>query len=165
MSGKIRIKMGLIEVEYEGSEEFIKTELLGMVEAVCDLHKATVLLAGSHDTTSASQLGIESLPPKAPPLKLSSSSIAAKLECKTGSDLVLAASAYLTLVEQSESFERAQLLNTMKIATGYYKSSYSNNLSGYLQRLVAEGRLLQEATGRYALSSSAKRELEQQLAS
>jgi len=164
MSGKIRIKMGSVEIEYEGSEEFIKGELLAMVGAICDLCKATVSFAGSQDATSGPQSAIEPLSPEAPPLRLSPASVAAKLDCKTGSDLVLAASAYLTFVEHSDSFERAQLLDSMKSATGYYKSSYSNNLSKYLHGLVADGALLQEASGRYALSSLTRRELEQQLA-
>ena len=39
MTSKIRIKLGPIEVEYEGTESFLKEELPQLLEAVANLYK------------------------------------------------------------------------------------------------------------------------------
>ncbi len=49
MSSRLNLKMGPIEVEYEGSEIFIKTELLGFVEAILRLYQTMELPEESKD--------------------------------------------------------------------------------------------------------------------
>lgn len=39
MTSKIRIKLGPVEVEYEGNEAFLKDELPDLLSAVARLHK------------------------------------------------------------------------------------------------------------------------------
>ena len=38
MTSRIRIKMGTIEVDYEGSEEFLKNDLLGLLESIVTIY-------------------------------------------------------------------------------------------------------------------------------
>lgn len=82
MSSKIRIKIGEIEVEYEGTEEFLKKELPELLKTVSELYRP--LNAGGGSTF---------VPPSN--LQLSTANIAAKLDAKTGPDVVIAACAHL----------------------------------------------------------------------
>ena len=43
MTSKIRIKMGFIEVEFEGSEQFLKEELPDLLTGVSQLHSKSSL--------------------------------------------------------------------------------------------------------------------------
>jgi len=54
-------------------------------------------------------------------------------------------------------------LTEMKAATAYYKSSYSANLSKYLASLIKDKKLVESATGMYALSAAAATELKGKL--
>ncbi|MCE9612600.1 MAG: hypothetical protein K8R23_20555 [Chthoniobacter sp.] len=157
---KIRIKYGQLEVEFEGSEDFIKSELPELLETVTGLLKA----AGTEvaDTESGSVL-----PPSAgtsqPGLTLSTSSIAHKLGFKEGSDLVLAACAHLAFAQAKESFSRAEILKEMKAAKTYFKTSYSSNLSNYIQTLVKSNKLLEGSGGSYALHATTIADLKSKL--
>lgn len=153
MDARIRLKLGDLEVEYEGSESFIKSNLLALVS------EAIELLQERGDQIPKAQVS--------PPLKDSdkqfsgtTSTIASKLSAKSGPDLIIAATTRLTLVLGLESFSRQQLLDEMKSASAYYKKSYSNNLSSYLQRLVKSNDLIEAATDTYALSASKRTEVE-----
>ena len=44
MTSKIRIKLGAIEVEYEGSEQFLKEELPQLLTAVSELYAKSAAL-------------------------------------------------------------------------------------------------------------------------
>jgi hypothetical protein len=90
-------------------------------------------------------------------------SIATKINAKSGSDVAIAAAAFLQLVEGKESFSRQELLTSMKAATKFYKTGMSSNLSGYLNSLVG-GKLNQIGTGKYCLASAEHARLETALA-
>ena len=47
MNTKLRIKMGAVEVEYEGSDDFLKKELPGLLKAVLALHAKAVQVKGT----------------------------------------------------------------------------------------------------------------------
>jgi hypothetical protein len=160
MTSKIRIKLGPIEVEYEGSEDFLKEELPQLLEAVANLHKKSGITDASPQDQNQ---GGSSSTPKGQ-LQGTTGAVAAKLGSKTGPDLVLAAAARLTLVVGKETFTRKDLLAEMKTATAYYKATYRGNLSGYLNGLVKDGILLETAAQTYSLSASKKTELGKQLA-
>ena len=154
MESRIRIKLGQMEVEYEGSEAFIKQELLDFVEKVSALR---ITPSGGEAGGSG---GTDTLA-----VKLSTKSIAGMLECKTGRDLVLSAAAHFTLSRATENFTRQQLLTEMQTAGGgYYKKSYSNNMTKYLDGLVKDGDLKETSTGTYSLSADRRKTLEAQLA-
>lgn len=152
MESKIRIKLGPIEVEYEGSETFLKQELPDLIKTVTELYKSTGVAMINLDDKNI--LG---------KLQLSTTSIAAKLSCSSGPELILAAAAHLTLVQKLEVFSRKQLLDEMKTASGYYKTSYSDNLSTNLKNLLKD-KLNEPSSGQYSLSATARKELETRLA-
>ena len=156
MESKIRIKLGPIEVEFEGSEQFLKNELPDLIKTVSELHKASNIYAETptdDTTTDESGKGIQ----------LSTGSIAAKLTCKTGPELAVAAAAHLTLVKKTKVFSRKVLLGEMKTASSYYKSSYGNNFSNILSALL-KSKFNEPSTGNYALTAKAKEEVRSRLA-
>ena len=157
MDARIRLKVGNLEIEYEGSDSFIKSDLLALVSKAIDLIREQGVDITTIDDTS----GQQSIGGKT---SGTTSTIATKLGSKSGTDLIVAAAARLTLVMGLESFSRQQLLDEMKLATAYYKKSYSNNLTKYLQQLVKAGELIEAAKDTYALSASKRSELEKTIA-
>jgi len=156
MESKIRIKLGPIEVEYEGSESFLKQELPALIKTVTELSKSvgvTIADLQSTEDKDNSENGN---------LQLATTSIATKLSCTSGPDLVIASAAHLTLVKNIEVFSRKQLLDDMKTAASFYKSNYSGNLSTYIKTLLKD-KLHERTTGHYALSASARKTLESKL--
>lgn len=164
MTSKIKIRIGQIEIEYEGSEEFLKEELPDLLKAVTVLHKEAGGImpvnvpesepaTGSNPVTAfdGSNLG-------------TTNSIAAKLSAKTGSELAIAAAARLVLGSGLEQFSRKQLLQEMQNATQYYKSSYGSNLSKTIRTLVGDHRFIERAKDTYALKADVVKTLESQLA-
>lgn len=163
-TSKIKIKLGAIEIDYEGSETFLKEELPQLLAAVSELYSR------SRQTTIESDLSksdpvistdkSESTQRK---IEATTGSLAAKLSVKSGPELVLAAAARLTFVLGTETFSRQKLTDEMKTATAYYKSTYTKNLSQSLNSLVRDGKLNEPSQGNYALTASSIKDLEQKI--
>ncbi len=149
-NSKIRIKMGSIEVEFEGSEAFLKDELPIFLKTVSDLH------AEHNDLFEPSNEGKSENSQAESSNKIvgTTGSIAAKLAIKSGTDLIIASAAQLTFVQNKEKFNRKDILDEMKSASAYYKSSYGSNLTTYLNKLVKDGTFLETSSGVYAISAS-----------
>lgn len=160
MTSKIRIKMGPIEIEYEGSETFLKVELPELLKAVSNLYKESGL-AGKRSLETTEPLGGAGIDEtQATQFEATTNSIAAKLQCKTGSTLIMAAAARLTFVLDKEKFSRDDLFKEMQTASGYYKKTYGGgNLTKYLNRLIKNGKLNEPSKNNYSLSASMKSEL------
>jgi hypothetical protein len=157
-TSKIRIKMGEIEVDYDGSEEFLKTELPALLAAVSKLYAESgrglsvrpIDRPNAPGTNGAGSLG-------------TTASIAASLGCKSGSDLIIAAAAQLTLVQKKDDFSRKELLEACKAGKNYWKSTYGKNMSTYLATLVGNKQLNEVSDGIYALAAAEKQTLEKKL--
>ncbi|MBU6298185.1 MAG: hypothetical protein KGJ79_18195 [Alphaproteobacteria bacterium] len=162
MTSKLRIRLGEVEVDYEGDEDFLKKELLGFLKTAIELYRVSND-APRPDAAKAKPSGQHSSAHHG--LSLTTGSIAAKLESKSGSKLLKAAAAHLTLVKKADSFSRQQLLEEMQSATSYYRATYSNNLTKYIKTaLQKDGFLSEIAKGTYALNALARSELETTLA-
>ncbi|MBU2464624.1 MAG: hypothetical protein KJ844_11135, partial [Candidatus Edwardsbacteria bacterium] len=99
MESKIKIKLGGIEIEYEGSESFLKKELPDLIKIVTELYKSSKTPAppdGDDDSGEGEK--------DEGSIKLSTKSIATKLSCASGPDLIIAAAAHLTLVKNTPVF-------------------------------------------------------------
>jgi len=154
MSTKIRIKIGSVEVDFEGSEEFLKSDLMKLVTSVSELSKESGMVAPPDEPGLLDQKEGET------------DTIASKLACKTGPDLVLAASAHLAFTDGKKSYTRKEIHEEMKTATGHYKDSFSGgNLTRYFKGLVKKGKLNElTAKDTYALNQKTIKELRQKLA-
>ena len=158
MENKIRIKMGEVEVEYEGSEAFLKKELASILDAVAKLHSA-----GEHVTTSKKHESRDSGRRNVARNDVSTSVIATKLGSKTGPNLILAAGGKLTLVDGQETFSRDSILTEMRSASAFYKRTYVNNMTVYLKSLVKNGLLNEFGGEKYSLSGSGRTKVESAL--
>ena len=92
------------------------------------------------------------------------STYAAKLQAKSGTDLILAALLQCAKVDGKATLKRKDLLEAMKSAKTHYKATYSNNLSKYLESLVKSKDLNEVATDEYAISETKMKALEAQIA-
>jgi hypothetical protein len=159
MDSKIRIKMGQIEVEFEGTEEFLKTDLLSLLEKIAELYQKKQPNEGilpdeeSSSDSESSKLG-----------NVSITTIASKLKVKTGKELVIAACAYFTFVRGIHEFSRVQILKEMQEAKNYYQNNYSKNLTRYIQQLLTEDVVNETAAKKYSLRAHYKQKLEKELA-
>lgn len=159
MSSKLRIKIGEVEIDYDGSEEFLKQELPQLLKTAMELHRASETASGQTKKREVPKGGDSTT------VSLTTNSIATRLGAKTGGDLLLAAAAHLALVKETEPFSRTQLLEAMKSATNYYNKNYSTNLSGYIKSaLQKDGPLSETAKHTFALTATARASLEQKLA-
>jgi hypothetical protein len=152
MTSKMRIKLGPIEIEYEGSESFLKEEIPDLLSAVAKLYKESGVPANVQAHLGGGQ-----------PSGLaqgSTATFAAKLNVKSGPDLIVAACARMTLVSQQASFSRQQIIKEIQGATGYFKKTYINNLTTYLHQLVRVQKLVASADDTFALSIPTLKELE-----
>ncbi len=156
-TSKIRIKMGSIEVEYEGSASFLKKELPDLLAAVSKLYHESGQKDGE-TAESGSSGGKTNL------VHGTTGSFAAKLKVASGPDLILAAAAHLTLSKGKDVFSRKELTAAMQSATAYHKTTYVNNLSKYLKTLMKEDKLREPSTGNFSLSAEQRKKLEGQLA-
>ena len=162
MSTKVKIKIGSVEVEFEGSEEFLKSELMTLVSSISDIYKAVP--ADISAPPPSFHIPNEQEEQKTI-IQWSTDTIASKLSCKTGPDLVIAACAHLMFVAGKKSFTRKEIHEKMKTATAHYKDSFSGgNLTRYFKSLIKKGTLNELAGKTYALSQKTLTELRQRLA-
>ncbi len=159
MTSKVRIKAGNVEVEFEGSEDYMKDELPSLVE----------LLYSLSPSGSASEEDSESESVEAPTdeskqkIQMTTNTIASKLSVKSGNDLALAACAHLTFVKGADTFTRSNILAEMKLASNYYKANMSKNLSSSLKALVNQNKILETAKDTYALEATVKDQIGKKL--
>jgi uncharacterized protein YcbK (DUF882 family) len=161
-SAKIRIKIGAIEIEYEGKASFLQDELLDLVQNVVGFyaeHKAAIHIDTPQEKAEKSDSGGSSTH-----LDHSTNTIAGHLGATSGSDLAIAAAARLTFVKKREKFTHREIDTEMKSATTYYNKNMSSNLSSSLNTLVRGKRLNQVGKDVYALSANEKTTLEAKLA-
>lgn len=159
MTSKVRIKAGNVEVEFEGSEEYMKDELPSLVELLYSLSPN-----GSSTEEEGDTEGVEAPTDKSKQkIQMTTNTIASKLGVKSGNDLVLAASAHLTFVKGADTFSRSNILAEMKLASNYYKANMRGNLSSSLKTLINQNKLLETAKDTYALEAKTKDQLGSQL--
>ena len=162
-SAKIKLKVGSIELEYEGDPSFLKEGLESLLVTMTDLAK----VAPPEDLPDATP---QAVPPNlAAPASnggatYSTNTIAAHLEAKSGPDLVICAMAQLELVQNKTSSTRSDILAEMKSATTYFSESIRSNLSASLAGLTKGKRINQIAKDTYALSASERKQLEAKIA-
>ncbi len=161
-TAKIRIKLDQIEVEYEGAPSFIEDNLLNMLRDAMELFKDG--MPQLSDRTPNEIGNGKKSHETGDKLDLSTNTIATKMGCKTGADLIVAAAACLTLVQGKDRFHRKDVLAEMQTASSFFKVTYTNNLTTYLDGLMKSDRLRLVAENTYAISAKEKEELEQKLA-
>jgi hypothetical protein len=159
---KLRIKLGGGELEFEGSEQFLKDEVMPTIEKLLDLvgSRSELRTPSAIETNGAAiQLPLESVASAN-----STSTVAAQLKATAAPELAIAAVAHLVLSQKKHRVTREEILAEMKSASAFYKSSMTNNLSSTLKGLVKTGRLHEVAMDTYSLPHKERTSLEAKLA-
>jgi hypothetical protein len=152
-SMKLSIKLGPLEVAYEGSETFVASHLMDIIERLSSTELRNVVqLEGPPHSYSSGESENDQLSSRSESRsRLSTTDFAVKLGVKSGTDLVMAVAAYLHLTKGIEDLKRTEILSEMRAARSFYKPSYSSNLSKSLETLTKSGRLQNPRNETYAL--------------
>ena len=159
---KIRIKVGSMELEYDGDPSFLTGGLEALLTTMGDLAgRVPHALETPPDhtqvtgTTTSSPDGI---------YNVSTTTIATKLGAKSGSDLVICAMAHLEFVQRKTSSSRAEILAEMKNARQYFKATMNSNLTRSLDALLMADRINDVAKNEYALTATERSKVEAKIA-
>lgn len=161
---KIRIKVGSIEMEYEGNEDFLQNKLPDLFSVFLDKLKETDIKLSIGEPAKVSAPETKDDKDNSNLGDITTSTIAARMGANSGPELALAASAHLTFVRKMDSFTRKEILREMQNASQYYNKSYSGNFSRILDRLLKNKKLSEQVNNKYALTAETRRELESVLA-
>ena len=159
MTSKLRVKLGRLELDFEGSEDFIKQELMTVLEQI----KTLGVAAGTAELEDDEE-------PKDTKTKtktnagLTTSTIATTLEVSSGPELVIAALARLCLVGGAEKASRKDITTEMRSATAYFKETYVGNLTPALKGLITSNRINDVGSSNYSLTASEHTSLEAKIA-
>ncbi|MBI1218484.1 MAG: hypothetical protein GC186_08035 [Rhodobacteraceae bacterium] len=162
---KIKLKVGSIELEYEGDPAFLKEGLESLLVTMTDLAK----IAPSEEPAMEQEQ--EATVPREKTVKppnghqLSTSTLAAHLGAKTCPELVVCALANLELIQGKSGAVRKEISDQMKSATAYYKSSMQGgNLTTALSNLTKAKRINDIGSGRFSLNATERTSLEAKIA-
>lgn len=157
MESWIRLKAGEAEVEFRGSEGFVREALPGLVGFIKEISSSEGLSDDDERKTPLPSDSNRQIP------VMTVNTVAARLNTKQMKDLVMAACAYLTVIRGKERSERQEILDGMKSAQNYYRVGHRKSLTQLLESLVKDGKLLETEKGTYAVDARAKSDLEAKL--
>ncbi len=158
MNGKVRIKFGAMEIDFEGSEQFLKDEFLEMITTIYGLAKESgVDLFQNSIRQSETNSFVNSIG------TIGMNTVAQKLLANNGPSLTLAAAVKLDVVDKKSKFTSKEILAEMRKATSYFKSSYSKNCATNISSLIKSGKLNDVGSGYYSIPATLKGELANKL--
>ena len=163
-SAKIRIKVGTMELEYEGDPAFLTGGIEALLVTMGGLAAnvpAEVLPMPPKQTVNGS---IEPAQVHNGSPAFTTNTIAAHLDAKSGPELVICAMARLEIAQGKATSSRSEILAEMKSATTYFKETMTSNLSSSLAGLTKTKRINQQAKDIYSLSSTEKKAVEAKVA-
>ena len=146
---KFRTRIGQLEVDFEGTEEFLKAEVPSLVSQIIALSEALPVHV-TDGKPSATTGGA----PVSRKFDFTTNTIASLAEAKTGPDLAMAAAAHLALTKGQDKFARKEILEEMQSATTFYNQGYSGNLTKILNGLTKGKRLNLVGNQTYALTKA-----------
>src|ERR1700691_2041655 len=112
MTSRIKIKVGDVEVEYEGAEGFLKSALPKLLKDIAGLLNQPQI-GGENRSPAGQKLGTP----------MSITTIAQKLNAEKLPDLILAGALSLTL-KGSTTLTRAAIRKEMRDAVGFWRGSF-----------------------------------------
>lgn len=164
-NAKVRIKVGSMELEYEGDPSFLDGGIEALLVSMGDLaSRAPDEPAETPTAPLAPVIGNGNSPAPSGSFNFSTNTIAAHLNAKTGPELAICALAQLELVQGKSSSNRAEILAEMKNATTYYNTNMSSNHSKNLSSLTKAKRINQVGKDTYSLSASERKRVEAKVA-
>ena len=149
MEAKIKIKTNHFEVEFEGREEFLKEDLLNIMESILEKYSSTGVRDEIKPATNSQLIDNPNVE-----VGLTTSTIASKLKVNSGPELILAAMTHFHFVQKKNTASRKEIFEEMKSATAFYKSTFGGNLTLYITNLIKSGKVLETSKDTYALSNA-----------
>lgn len=157
---EVSIEIGGFSVRATGSEEFILSSLPDLVSEIAGRIEEVEVQPRPSGTGDSNLNGQSSSNGQ---LRMTTSTIASKLGCKTGIELAQIAATKLTLVDGRDTFTRQQMLVEMKTAPSFHKETYRKNLSGIISSLIKGDKIREVSSGQFALEESTKQDALNQL--
>ena len=162
-TAKLHVKIDGVSVTYEGPADLLEERLAPLVREISMALDGRRVESRDHE----SRLPMEEDQPVRAPKDANAvgtiDNVAAKLDCKTGPDLIVATAAFLTFGAKAvPRFNRRHLLDEMKTSS-YHKKTYTSNMSTYLQGLVKKQKLSEVTKGEYQLPPAHRDELKTKL--
>ena len=161
MASSIKIKVGALEVEYQGEESYLTKVLPVLIEKLVEVSKhlaperpASLARGGGEGAASTD-------PPKYADLTIDE--IASRTSGTKGVGLVVSGAAWLTFHEGKTIFSRKDLLAAMK-QSAHYQGMDRSNLSRNLKALLKAQRLRKTAEQQYGLTATERTSVESALA-
>ena len=155
---QIKLTVRDVSVEYDGDEEFFKSAVPDILRKMSDISgsvKVPPTSANSkEEVKSDSSEGITEIP------NHSTNTIAKLLNAGTGPELIMAAVAKIIIVEDNATAKRSDITREMRAASSYYKKTYTNNLSAYLDTLTKADQLRLVSEGVYGLPAKQREQIE-----
>lgn len=149
MTAKLRIKAKGIEIEWEGSVEYLKNDLPDLISAIV---AALGLGVSDDDPEESVVLDVDK--------KFTTAALAAKIKPNSATDLFKVALAKLQISDKIEPAARAQIHNEMRLAPKFYKPSMKNNLGNTIDTLLGQGAINEPSSGNFALSQASQDQLQ-----
>ncbi|MCG6205975.1 hypothetical protein LPW26_15085 [Rhodopseudomonas sp. HC1] len=159
------MKLGNVEIEYQGASEFLQADLIRILKELLELQKEFPAVEA---TASPANPTIDQLGKKNNETRVvhdhSTSTIATILAVSSGPELVKAAAAHIHFSKAGKTFSRQELIDAMRSAPAYFKETFINNLSSSLKRLTKDDVLRVVGNDSFSLSAKAIAEIEPKLA-
>lgn len=163
-SAKIRIKVGSMELEYEGDPSFLTGGIEALLTTMGDLSGRVPHAADENDEAVVFQ-GARVNGTVTLPTQVSTNTLAAHLEAKTCTELVVCALAQLELLQGKPPATRNEIAEEMKSATSYYNSNMrGGNLTQAFKTLVKNKCVNQLPGDKYALTANERKRIEAKVA-
>jgi|HubBroStandDraft_1064217.scaffolds.fasta_scaffold221535_2 hypothetical protein len=140
MTSRIKLKLGDLELEYEGEAKTLTSELPKLLKVLSEIQaKNPTEHRAPHSRGKLGQLSV--------------TTVAQKLNAHKLPDLILAGAFTLTQ-RGSGTFEKRELRKEIRGATGFYKDAMRTNFEKALTRLAKTGRITHSGGENYALPPS-----------
>lgn len=158
---KFSVSNGQWTIIYEGETEFLKSEFRFVLENLLE-SPALNVSSGIIPRKEPLSDGVDKIGNRQIQ-QMTINNLCAKLNCQTGTELVLAACIFLTFMANQDSLPRRDILQAMKEASRYYKDTYAGNLSSSLQTLINKKQIMERSQEVYVLTPAYYKEIEGQL--
>lgn len=154
---KLKLNVGGVELDYEGDEDFLKSNLPSLLETISKHVGAPRSANKAPEETSTTTRVTPGT------LNHSTNTVAKLLDAQTGPDLIMAAVAKKIIVDRADTINRQTIASEMRSATSYFKKTYMNNLSAYLDTLTKADSLRLISENVYGLPAKVRAALEPKL--
>lgn len=161
---KIRVKLGSLELDYEGDPNFLSDGLTDLLEKVANLSSQIPTFEAQAPDERPAVNPSDQTPTVQPVIKLTTASIGARMRPKSGPELAICAMAHLELVKGLQTYDKKELLAQMKNAPSFYKQSMSSNHSQNMGALVKSKRVNEVGAGKLCLDAAERQKVEAALA-